>query len=255
MSPKFLNTNSHDVYVQNPGTSDSNREDLVRIGPGREYEATGALADNVEATRGVVRASSDEAKDYRGGKKGDDGLKKYPPHAEEILATDGEQSFPAEGEEVVMTDSAREAVEAAQQVASQEQQSQVNFASDEAGEKASELGLEMADLVGQEGSGKDGALTVKDVKKIADERESGPPDLEQLDGEGLHDLATEHGIDTESLLADVEPADQREALVAAIEEAQGDATATNEGDGSDGTATNEPGEGGTVTSDKVPSQS
>lgn len=46
----------------------------------------------------------------------------------------------------------------------------VNFASDEAGEIAADLGLSTEELLTIEGTGTDGAITVEDVQKFADEK-------------------------------------------------------------------------------------
>jgi len=45
----------------------------------------------------------------------------------------------------------------------------IDFATDRAAEVAAELGLEASDLEGVDGTGKDGALTVADVKDAAKE--------------------------------------------------------------------------------------
>ncbi len=41
---------------------------------------------------------------------------------------------------------------------------EINYSTDRAAEVAAELGISAEDLEGMEGSGKDGAITVKDVK-------------------------------------------------------------------------------------------
>lgn len=45
----------------------------------------------------------------------------------------------------------------------------IDFATDRAAEVAAELGLEAIDLEGVKGTGKDGALTVADIKEAAKE--------------------------------------------------------------------------------------
>lgn len=231
---KYLNTNNHYVYVDDP---DDDKRDLTPIKPGGEVNATGRFADNLDETSGVFRASSDEAKSFKSGDKADDGETKYPPNADEILATDGARSFPAE-EQQIQTPEAARATREAQSVADAENAG-LKFSSKNAEQLADAESLSPSDLEGR-GSGKDGAITVKDVKALVAERNAqAGGDLEQLDDEGLYDLASEYGVDTDALLEDVEDADRREKLVAAIEEAQGDATQTT----------------GTVTSDKVPAKS
>lgn len=259
--PKYLNTNNHVIYVDDP--SDDER-DLTPIQAGDEVTATGRFADNLEQTPGVFRASSDEAKSFKRGEsvEGQD-ERVYPPNAEEVLATDGEHSFPANDQEIVtpsdatplQTPAAVEAEEHGRRMAEQQESPSVNYASDEAAERADALGLNPRDLADEDGSGKDGALTVADVKRIAEEQ-SQPAGAEDMSEEQLLDMASEYGINTDDLLADVPEEERREKLQAAVEDASGDLSTAAETDSEPTTATNEPDEtGGTVTSDKVPKAS
>lgn len=228
---KFLNTNSHYVYVDDP----EDDRDLTPVKPGGEIKATGAFADSLDDTAGVLRASSDEAKAFQSGVKGDHG-KTFPANSDEILATNGAQSFPATDPDQQMTESAQRAVAEAQAV-SEADNANVKFSSKNAEKLADDEGLTSADLEGK-GTGSGGAVKVSDVKDAVAQRDAeAGGNLEQLDDEGLIEIAGEYGIDTDALLDGVEEADQRETLIPAIEQAQGAA------------------DGGTITSDQVPKAS
>lgn len=67
--PKFLNTNRHAIYVDDP---DDDARDLTRIYSGAEVNASGVFADNLAATPGVVLANSEAAEAYHEHMDGDD---------------------------------------------------------------------------------------------------------------------------------------------------------------------------------------
>lgn len=80
---EFLNTNSHRIYVDDPDNED---EDLTKLSSGQKISATGAFADNLDETSGVVRADSEQGKRFMKGEKTDQspGL---PVNHPDVLAT------------------------------------------------------------------------------------------------------------------------------------------------------------------------
>jgi hypothetical protein len=91
----FVNTNHHRVYIQDPDRdSEDSVQGLLRVGARQKVEATGALAERLEETPGVVRANSDEGKAFT--KKGG-GRDEY----ELLTAGPGPDAFPVPEEERV----------------------------------------------------------------------------------------------------------------------------------------------------------
>lgn len=67
MSPAFINTNPHDVYVQDPerqADETSEASGLLRVGPHREYSASGRLADELSECAGVVKKDSNAGREF-----------------------------------------------------------------------------------------------------------------------------------------------------------------------------------------------
>ena len=73
LMPKFVNTNPHAVYVDDP---DDDERDLTRIYQGEEVSASGAFADNLAATSGLLDTSSDAYDEWKDGQEGKAGRRR-----------------------------------------------------------------------------------------------------------------------------------------------------------------------------------
>lgn len=105
--PNFVNLNRHRAYVDDPEVG------LVRILPREEVEATGKYADNLEATPGVFKVGSKEAKErIEELDAQDQNLENFGPNAYPAVGPDSSGPSPSEkGEKAegdLLTDDQRE---------------------------------------------------------------------------------------------------------------------------------------------------